>query len=370
MSAVGGLRSSSAVWLLVVATLAAAGGGGCGVSADFPRTRLGSLPCFGWFTLYRPADPNRLGQHRYERVKPIDQPSEAEHGILYTTHAGFLDLAHLRMAIDWTRYCTAQIHRAIDEQADEVSLTGANGAVFVVRLHYPDDLPPPGTPEHDALAEELALRAGQRVAYLILTWHELVTWFGHRNVTLIDESPSAFTYDDVMAHVVGLRIAERALRDPTRPFDAAATVALKAELRRLGAVTPRQTDAALRAVEGLWWAGSLPIKRQINVGLEDGAVRPWLVPDLPFVDADIKSEPFQLPTLGTVDGRDFTDFYSVLIDPRIPEARRMRRYLPGRPELFCPERDLPVLLRVARDQMRKRLSPDVDQPWPVLANGG
>ena len=144
-------------------------------------------------------------------------------------------------------------------------------------------------------------------------------------------------------------------------------MALAAELHRLGAVSPRQTAAALRAVEGIWWANGTPIKRQIDVGLDDGSVRPWLVPDLPFADADIEPRPVALPGLGTVDGRDISEFCTVLIDPRIPEAARMRRNLPGRPEMFCPERDLPVLLRVARDEMRQRFAADVDQPWPATA---
>jgi hypothetical protein len=123
-------------------------------------------------------------------------------------------------------------------------------------------------------------------------------------------------------------------------------------------------------VQGIWWTTNRPIKRQVDVGLGDGSVRPWLVPGLPFVEDCLEPREFPLPWLARYNGRDLGSFYSVVIDPRIPEAAKMRRNLPGRPERFAPERDLPVLLRVARDQMRRRIGPDVDRPWESDAGGG
>jgi hypothetical protein len=55
----------------------------------------------------------------------------------------------------------------------------------------------------------------------------------------------------------------------------------------------------------------------------------------------------------------------VLIEPRIEEAGRMRRHLPGRPKWFCRDRDVPLLLAAVRRQMRRRFGEQVDQPWPA-----
>jgi len=345
--------------------------GGCAGSAgETPRHRIGALPFPGTFTLYNAVDPDDLGPHRYGRMPRVFEPEERERGIIYTTRAGFLDLAHLRITIDWTRYYAGRVRAALAERRERLALPSLDGATFHVALRYPadwDDLP---LAERDALADELALRCGQRLAYHMMTWHELITWFGHRRVALIDESPSAFTYDDGMSHVVGLRVAERAIRacGVAQPFasnaaNAAVTTALREELAELGAVSRGETDRAARAVEGAWWSRGRPLKRQLDVGLSDGVVRPWLVSDVALAGEVEGGESFVLPELDDVLGRDFTAFCSVQIEPNIAEAKRMRALLPDKPDRFDAERDLPLLAEAARRQMRQRFAADVDRPW-------
>ncbi|MGB7156710.1 MAG: DUF4056 domain-containing protein, partial [Tepidisphaeraceae bacterium] len=344
---------------------------GCAGPIDGPRDRIGALPFPGMFTLYRPADPDNLGRHRYHRTPRVFRPDEMENGIVYTTRAGFLDVAHVRITIDSVRFCAARMRAAMRERRHVLTLPTIEGSTFFVSLRYPL-VGPTSAPAHDAahdagdgadgaasamddddrFGDELAIRSGQRLAYLMMTWHEVITWFGHRTVIFIDESPSSFTYDDAMSHVVGLRVAGRALRDRTaRSFDEAVTVALRAELAELGAVSREQTEQAVRAVEGLWWSRGRPLKRQLDVGLVDDAVRPWLVPGLPFARGEEIAEPFALPTLTEVMGLDCSGFYSVRIDPGIPEADRMRELLPSGSRLFHADRDLPLLVEATRRQM-------------------
>ena len=413
--------------------------GGCSGSGATPRHRIGALPFPGTFTLYRAADPNDLGPHRYARTPRFFQPDERESGIIYTTRAGFLDVAHLRLTIDWTHYYARRVRAAIDARFERFALPALDGETFHVTLNYPDDWHDLDDAQRSALADELALRCGQRLAYQMMTWHELITWFGHRRVLLIDESPSAFTYDDGMSHAIGLRVAERALRGSPdrgngavadgsrapidwrngdaavtaalraeladlgavsqaqtdrandmiarrataaaecgidcatavgaridwRNGDAAVTAALRAELADLGAVTPAQTDRAARAVEGIWWARGNPLKRQLDVGLSDDAMRPWLVPGLSFAPIDAEPDPIRLPTLADVAGRDCSSFCSIRIQPNIPEAARMRAAVPGAPAQFTGERDLALLLAATRRAMRGQLAADVDRPWPA-----
>jgi hypothetical protein len=340
-----------------------AGATGCG---DTPRSRLGALPFPGPFTLYTTADPDRLGRHRYGHAPRVFRTDEKERGLIYTTRAGFIDMAHLRMTIDWTRYYTRKLRAAIVADRHRVKLAAMEDCPLYVTLNYPSgwrDLEPA---ERARFADKLALRGGQRLAYLSMSWHEIATWFGHRSVFFIDESPSAFTWDDTMSHVIGLRVAAAAMRDyPDLGYDNAVTAALDAELHRLGAVKPKQTTEAARAVEGKWWADGEPLKRQFGIGTMEFVVYPWLIPGLPFAPADVVPEPVALETLADIEGLDASGFITVEIDPRIDEAEDMRKLIPGHPRRFNHYADIPALLEAMQQQMRDKFGADVNIPWPA-----
>jgi hypothetical protein len=340
-----------------------------------PRDRLGALPFPGTFTLYTKADPAHLGRHRYGHwPRPFGGDDEKERGIVYTTRAGFLDLAHVRIAIDWGRHCTRLAQEAIVNGRDGLAVPGPDAAVFHVALEYPNGWGELPVAERARIVDAASRRVGQRVAYLVLTWHEVATWFGYRPF-LFDESRSAFTYDDTVATLVGLRVAGLAMagagEDTDDAFDAAATAALDAELRRLGACTPAQTEQAVRAVEGVWWSGDAPLKRQADVCSADvDAVVPWLVSDLPFASDSTVAEPFPIPCDRSLHGGP-ADVEAVTarveIEPRMRQAAAMRELIPGHPERFREGRDLPPLFDAMRAQMRARYGPDVGRPWPEAA---
>jgi hypothetical protein len=334
-----------------------------------PRDRLGSLPFPGTFTLYRVADIDRLGLHRYERPPRLGREDEGRHGLIYTTRAGFLDVGHMRITIDHVRFCAERVRQALREQAGQLELPTIEGSTFFVTLRYPLGWPEKGaeTPADEALADELAIRTGQRLAYLMMTWHEIVTWYGWSTVPGLSEQRSAFTWDDTMSHVIGLRVAGRALRDMSgAAFDEAVTRDLREDLIDLGACSPQQTRAAVAAVDGVWYARGAPLKRQLDIGLSDDTIRPWLVHGLPFAP-DTTPGAYHLPSLTDVAGHDFTGFFTVRIDPNIPEAPRLRAALPGDPAVLCVDRDFPLLLTETRREMRRQISPNVDVPWPTIA---
>jgi hypothetical protein len=183
----------------------------------------------------------------------------------------------------------------------------------------------------------------------------------------LSEQRSAFTWDDTMSHVIGLRVAGRALRDMSgAAFDEAVTRDLREDLIDLGACSPQQTRAAVAAVDGVWYARGAPLKRQLDIGLSDDTIRPWLVHGLPFAP-DTTPGAYHLPSLTDVAGHDFTGFFTVRIDPNIPEAPRLRAALPGDPAVLCVDRDFPLLLTETRREMRRQISPNVDVPWPTIA---
>ncbi|HEV7298015.1 MAG TPA: DUF4056 domain-containing protein [Tepidisphaeraceae bacterium] len=356
-----GCRQSSLAFVMLLALLVTAGGaGGCAV----PRSRLGALPFHGIFTLYSTTDASDLGRHRHGRWPRMFQTDERERGIIYTKRAGFLDVAHLRITIDWTRYYVLQVRDAMNAGDAQLTLPGMNNARLHVALHYPQTWDQQTPEARAALVQEVSIRTGQRLAYLMLTWHEAISWFGNRTVFFVDERPSAFTYDDTMSHVIGIRVAARALADESRSFDDAVTLALSDELWALGAVSPRQTDEAVRAVQGHWWANGRPLKRHYDVGLTSDVVYPWLARDISFA-SDRKPEPFHLPRLDDVYGQDWSGFYSAEIEPRISTASRMRQSVAGHPERFSHDEAMPQLMDVIRSEMDSQFGAEVNEPWPA-----
>jgi hypothetical protein len=333
-----------------------------------PRDRMGCLPFPGTFTLHTTADPSQLGQHRYGRIPRLFEDDEKERGIIYTTRAGFLDLAHLRESIDWTRYETVRMRKAIAAGKKRVDLAGKDNALFRVTLNYPKDWKRIPKAEREMLIDELALRCGERLAFLSMTWHEIITWFGHSLTSLIDERPSSFTWDDTTSHMVGIRVGARALRDRTPgSFDTAVTRALSAELKRLGAVTPEKTNVAELMVEGVWWTGSSPLKRQFPLGWADPVVYPWTVSDFPTAK---KTTPVKLSLLGFDDvrGREFSDFMSVQVSPRIFEGPRICACLPGKPKKLSADDDLLRLVGIVREQMQEQFGMSVCDPSAPASN--
>jgi hypothetical protein len=358
--------------IIVAALCAALSAGGCIFGSGKPRDRIGALPFPGPFTLYTVANPDKLGKHRYGTFGriPIIQTDEKERGIIYARKAGFIDVAHIRESIDWTRYDTQQLRKAIKAGHTEMRIAGKNNAQLLIALKYPDgwsDLP---AAERRALGEEMAIRGGQQLGYLTTTWHELITWYGHRKIFLIDEQPSAFTYDDTMSHMVGITVAGRALRDKRRGWDGAVTVALREVMKEIGAVTPVQTELAVDSVEGLWWKDGEPLKRQFAPPPGDAvAVTPWLVHDLPFARVEGLPAPFVGPSLRDVNGRDCSGFIaSVHIQPNIDEGDRMKRTIDARLPYLSANKDIPALLAAAELEMTERFGAAVNVPWPDVSS--
>ncbi len=358
-------RSSLLTLTLVLCTLSCPG---CIFGTGKPRDRIGALPFPGPFTLYTTADPNHLGRHRYETLGriPLLQTDEKERGIIYSRKAGFIDVAHIRESVDWSRYFSRELRKAIKSNRSDLNIAGKNGAHFLITLKYPDGWASLPRDERGALTDELAIRGGQQLAYLTMTWHELITWFGWRKIFLIDEQPSAFTYDDSMSHMIGIRVADRALRDKRRSWDDAVTVALRDVMKEIQACSPVQTDLAVDAVDGLWWKDGQPLKRQFAPPPGDEvSLTPWLVENLPFAHGDAPAEPFTVPSLRDVMGRDCANFFKkIYIEPNIAEADEMKRCIACRMPYFSVDTDLPALLATAQEQITERFGTMVNVPWP------
>lgn len=253
---------------------------GCGGMGQ-PRHRIGSLPFPGPYTIYSEADAGHLGWHRYQHAfgSALAPEAEVSRGTIYTCRAGFLDVAHLRLAIDWTRYAHDEFAEAMREGKARASFRGPDGYRVSADIVYPPvwrDMP---ADARERAIEDGSILGAQRASYLIWTWHEAITWQGYSTFAIISEEGSAFGYDDVASHAVGVAVGGEVLRDP-REYNEAVTDQLNAELERLGVVDRACFREALHAVEGEWWTKAGPLKRELDAGLETGRVPVRLVPGL------------------------------------------------------------------------------------------
>lgn len=258
--------------------------GGCSMGG--PKERLGSLPFPGALTLWDAADVHHLGTHVSE-TGGFDGLAESSRGTVYTCKAGFVDIAHVRESADWTRFAYEGILAALRRGEREARFSDHYQGEYRVAISIPAAWSR-YTPEARRSEEERAARiAGQRVAYLAMTWHEAATWFGERVIPFISEDRSAFTYDDTTAHVIGVRLGGEAIllleRGEAASFDQAMTTVLDRELARIDGRTPEETYVAAIAVEGRWWRDENCIKRQLATGLDEAVLTPWII-DWPAAD--------------------------------------------------------------------------------------
>ena len=222
---------------------ASRGRGDFGPFTKVPTGRVGSLPCHGPLSFYADADPGRLGTHSYR-----GGAGETGRGIVYTLHGGFIDIAHLRKAVDWTAYHQVRFEHALRNGWQGIVLPSKEGAIARMSFNYPAWWSSMPEPEREKLIRELSIRLAQRLAITQCEWHEIATWFGYSS-TFYPEKPSAFTYDDMTSHLLGAEIGGLALRDRQQGFDAAVTFYLKREMDRLGAVSPTETNRAIDMVQ-------------------------------------------------------------------------------------------------------------------------
>ena len=346
---------------MLLASLAAALLAGCS-AVPTPRGRLGSLPYPGLFTFYVALDPDALGRHRYESFPP--PWSEKGLGLIYCRRAGFIDVSHVRWTIDWTRYLALRARDAMRRGRKALTLDGPDRGTL--RLTFD---PPPGLDA--ATLDALAITIGQRSTYDLGLWHEVISWYGYRSSGVWPEDRSAFTWDDLTAHLVGMDVVGRALAAEfaageaadASTFDRDVTADLDREMADLGAVPPAETTAAARRVEGEWWTGSDPLKRFFDTGFDGSPVRPWLVTGVPTFPEQTPWA-YALPTLADVNGRDLSGSFGMEMEPHIFEADRVRADLPDRPRWIRFDRDLPVLITTVRRRMREKYGPGFDTPEP------
>jgi len=241
-----------------------------------PRARIACVPSPTMGVRYLDAD--NLGRHGY-------RPNRDEHdGIAYTCRGGHIDVTHLRKIADWTAYLAYHTREALVQGKSEYRFKMFEPSQHHVYLQYPPGWQYLGPKARRQIASEVSVCLGAYVAYTCSIWHEILTWHGFKGSGFYPEYNSAFSWEDNYSNALGSLIGAQALRDRDYAYNEAVTRLIDDEFHRLGPQSKETARAAGEAVRGSWFVGAFVrvsmTKRHLDVGLDDGFVTPWLVPNV------------------------------------------------------------------------------------------
>ncbi len=325
-----------------------------------PRWRLGSLPSPTLGTHF--LELEQLGRHSYR-----GNFSE-QNGIVYTCKAGHIDTYHVRDAADWTAYLAAKTYKALSNRRTKFSFIDKDGSVCFVTLNYPDDWAGSSDAEKEDTIKAISIRLGQYLSYTLLTWHEIVTWFGYKSSGVFPEYPSAFSWEDSYSNVLGSRVGALALADSEHDYDEAVTTALEMELTRLSIQPAAVARQAAENVRGVWFEGELPFvvevrKRNFDIGFDDGLVEPCIA-EVEGRCRSLRAQPLPAP------GLDFLSQYGLSvrfeIEPWCWEREKILDIVyAGKTtglRLIEPARHFPAIIEYIRKQAQSRYGAEMVRP--------
>ena len=249
---------------------------GCQMDISAPRPRMGSLPTSTAGIVF--LNPTKLGSHSYY-FTPFEQ-----NGIVYTCKAGHIDIAHVRWNADYTRYLTKKTRNAILKKKKGFSFNLAlEISTHKVRFTYPEDWDSLPQQEKERIADEVAIETGAYLAFNATLWHEILTWFGVHFVGFEPEFNSAFSWEDTYSNLIGTELGVEALQDPNNKYDKALALAIDRRLEELGVQPKKVAKHAAEKMRGQWFKSGFSVttmKKNVDIGLDDGQVTPTLSPDI------------------------------------------------------------------------------------------
>lgn len=312
---------------------------GCTVS-ERPRARMGSYA--GSFASFTDADS--LGHHNFSSFVG------ERNGVAYTARGGHIDIAHLRIAADNVYYLNNLVSNHLKAGDTEFTYKlNTDPAVFKVRIEYPLYLKMLSESEQKRILDEVSLEMSQYFAWQMVSWHEVLTWFGLTFYGL-PQFNSAFSWEDNYSNLLGIILGGRAAGDRSNNFNDAMTNNLKGELGKLGIQPASIAKSSSEKMRGKWFTDNKGVKvlmRNMDLGLDDGYVSPVLVPG-------ICSD--SLPLLYPVPRLKSAANYGFVVDLEINNSGSAGHrcldiiYPDGRNGPIHPSKDLPAIMLVARNQ--------------------
>ncbi|MGH2272828.1 DUF4056 domain-containing protein [Anaerohalosphaeraceae bacterium U12dextr] len=318
---------------------------GCSIN-DEPRPRLGSYATSTPGTNF--LDLSTLGDHKY-----YDGLFE-KNGIVYTCRGGHIDIAHLRIAADYTRYLYNRTKQCLLKTDRQFSFKlNVEPSRYYIRLTYPKNWKDLPASQKEQIAQDVALELGQYLTFTMVTWHEVLTFFGYKSMAFLPEFASAFSWEDNYSNLLGIRLAAEAIRTRPQDYDMAMTALIKAQMEYLGIVSAAEAHAAAEAMRGVWFEGNILVTmkvRNMDIGLDDGQITPLLVPSM--CDQP-QPQSYPVPTLTSFHKHGFTmDLY---IRPQEFERDQILKVVcpDGGCNRICMPDDLPIFLAYIKDKCRQ-----------------
>lgn len=324
---------------------------GCNISA--PRPRIGTLPTPPPGPRF--VDPENIGRHSYY-FNPFEK-----NGIVYTNQAGHIDLSHVRWNADYTRYLTKKTYKALLKKRKEYSFDVTwEISKHKVRFSYPGNWDYLSKKEKEKIAHEVSFHVGQYIAFNATIWHEILTWFGTHFAGFEPEFNSAFSWEDMYSNLLGVKLGAEATNDPNHGYDTALTLAINRELKKLGVQPKKVAIDAAEKMRDKWFTGVLfvdTLKKNIDIGLDDGYISPVLVPGI--CDS---AEPklLTVPTLDILSKYGFKMKYQIF--PREWEKGKILKivypYVSGK--IIYPDRHFPIIINYIKKQAVEKYGYDIN----------
>jgi len=241
-----------------------------------PQARIACVPSPTMGVRYFDADD--LGQHDYRSGR------DERNGIVYTCRGGHIDVTHLRKIADWTAYLAYQTREALVHGDDQFKFSMFEPSQHTVQISYPPGWKYLNRKTRRDIAGEVSISLSAYLAYTCSVWHEILTWHGFKAIGFYPEYNSAFSWEDNYSNALGSYLGAQALRARDEDYNQAMTRLIVEQFQRLGPQSKETARAAGLAVKGSWYVGAFVrvtmTKRHLDVGLDDGFVTPWLVPDV------------------------------------------------------------------------------------------
>lgn len=324
---------------------------GCNISA--PRPRMGTLPTPPPGPRF--SNPNNLGKHSY-----YFNPFETN-GIVYTCKAGHIDITHVRWNADYTRFAFKKIRKTLMDKGKGFSFNlTLELSTHKVRFSYPENWDQISKDEKEKIANEIAFEVGPYLAFNATTWHEIITWFGTHFAGFEPEFNSAFSWEDIYSNLLGTKLGVEALKDKTRDYDSAMTVAINRELQRLGVKSMKTAIQASEKMRGTWFKGYLNVhtmRKNIDIGVDDGYITPILVPG---ICDDAEPELLAAPTIDILSKYGFSMKYT--IQPREWEKGKIFKvvYQNKKKRYILPDKHFPIIINHIKKEAVEKFGYDID----------
>ncbi|MDD5458198.1 MAG: DUF4056 domain-containing protein [Phycisphaerae bacterium] len=317
---------------------------GCGIAGG-PRLRPSTHACGD--SRGRFHDAESVGQHNYSSFL-------GEHdGVVYTARGGCIDIGHLRIAADNVYFLNKKVSRHLEKGRTAFTYKlNADPSIYHVSVIYPAGFQSLPESEQQRIINEISPELAQYFTWQMISWHEVITWFGYKVAGVIPQFVSAFSWEDPYSNLVGTRLGAEAISMKGYSFNDAMTYCLDTELERLGSVSADQAYAASKSMEGQWYKDTIlgvkVLLRSFDLGCDsDKCVTPSLVPG-----ACPGAQPLCYPVPQLTTAQKYGFGIALQIEPR--EYMRGKYlavlYPYGDRGWVTPSVDMPILLNYIRHQ--------------------